>query len=146
MTVGIVAAAALAVPASAGELEPKVIQPSPKYGGTKTTFTAKYDNDLASDNAGDQFHLIGPRGTRCHGLVGYSPTGHEGGIQTIRMGPRAKASGYREYAVRPENPDPEARQEYFDRWCKGVYRGRVQYENADGEVEYVKVRFRFRVR
>ena len=139
-------AAALAAPAAAGDLEPQVIQPRPKYGGLKTTFTVKYVNDVRSDNAGDQLYLIGPRRTRWHGLVGQTSTGHEGGTQTIRMGPRAKASGTREYAVRPENPDPEAREDYFDSWCKGVYRGRVQYEDAKGFVDHVKVRFRFRVR
>ena len=122
-----------------------MLRPEPKRGGIKTIFTVKYVNDIRSDNAGDQFHLFGPRGTRCHGLVGYTPTGHEAGTQTIRMGPGAKGSGYRTYGVEPEDYDDDSTRP-LSAWCRGVYRGRIEYENADGEVEEIKARFRFRVR
>lgn len=137
--------ALLAVPAAAQDDEPDVAHPTPKRGGVTTTFTVRYVNDLESDNAGDQLYLFGPRGTACHGQVGYTPTGYEGGTQTIRMGPRASGRGGRVFVVRPTDPSPESSRP-LSRWCKGVYRGRVEYQNEDGETEYVKVRFRFRVR
>jgi hypothetical protein len=136
----------LAWPAAAQDTEPVRVQPKPKSGGTATTFVIRWVTDSDSDNAGEQFYVWGPRGTRCAGLVAYSPVGYSGGTQTVRVGPRARGSGERLFSVRPEEPGTEGPAKPLARWCRGIYRGRVEFQNADGETEYVVARFRFRVR
>lgn len=137
---------ALALPAAAQEPKPETVQPKPKSGGPLTTFVIRWVTDTDSDNAGEQFYVWGPRGTRCKGLVAYSPVGYTGGPQTVRVGPRARGEGERLFSVRPEEPGTEGPAKPLERWCKGVYRGRVEFHNEDGETEYIVVRFRFRVR
>jgi hypothetical protein len=122
------------------------VSPVPRAGGTLTTFVVRWTTLTDSDNAGEQFRVYGPPRTRCAGLVAYSPVGFSGGRQTARVGPRASGRGERLFSIRPEDPDPEGRSKPLARWCRGVYRGRVDYENADGEVEDFTTRFRFRVR
>jgi hypothetical protein len=133
-----------ALPAAAREAP--VAKVSPRTGGTGTTFTVRWVTEVSSDNAGEQFFVFGPRHSRCHGLVAYTPVGFATGTQTVHMGPHANGkAGARTFSVRPEDPDPESNRD-FSHWCRGVYRGRVDYENEDGQAEYTVVRFRFRVR
>ena len=148
MTVAIAMAGALLVlPAAATEREPEVRPVSPAKGGVKTTFTVRWITEIESDNAGEQFYVRGPRGTHCHGLIVYTPAGYAGGTQTVRMGPRVKPrDGVRNFDLRLDDPDPDASPKAeLPRWCRGVYRGRVDFENEDGEAEYTVVRFRFKV-
>jgi hypothetical protein len=143
--VGAAAAAvlALALPATAQEPRPTTVQPKPKSGGARTTFTVRYDAIGQEGFGGDQLYVRGPRGTRCAGEVIHGAVGHEGGIQTIAMGPRLDEGGLGpRYRFVPRDPDTEKR---LRTWCRGEYRGWVQWEDDDGEVDK-HTRFRFRVR
>ena len=134
---------ALALPAAAQEPKPTTVQPKPKSGGTQTTFTVRYDGIGQEGSGGDQLYVRGPKGTRCAGVVVQGSIAHVGGIQTIRMGPRAKGNPeIPRYEMTPHDPDTGKR---LRSWCRGVYRGWVQYEDEDPEVDK-HTRFRFRVR
>jgi hypothetical protein len=108
-----------------------------------TTFTIRYESDGAEAEGGDQLYVIGPRGTGCQGLVIQGPTGHDAGTQRVDMGPRAnERATIPRYGFRPRHP----RTDRAINWCRGVYRGRVEWDGSDPDDEEVHTRFRFRVR
>lgn len=135
---------ALALPAAAQEPKPTTVQPKPKSGGVWTTFTVRYDSTGQEASEGDALYVRGPKGTRCSGELVAGNVGHEGGIQTIRMGPRLEDDDQdgRRYTFVPRDPDTQRR---IRPWCRGVYRGWVQKEYESGFPEK-HTRFRFRVR
>ena len=112
----------------------------PRHGGPLTTFRFRYWSP-GSDNNGDQLYLYGPPGTRCRGEIAQTPTGFARGTQTILLGPRARGSGPRTFAI-----GADVRGGPFRRWCRGLYRGVIRWEGWDVEEEIVVGRFFFRVR
>jgi hypothetical protein len=134
----------LALPAAAQESKPTTVQPQPKSGGTQATFTVRYDSLGQEGFGGDQLYVRGPKGTRCSGEIVAGPVGHYGGIQTILMGPRLADDDQRgrRYTFVPRDPETQRR---IGPWCRGVYRGWVQWEDDDVQV-HKHTRFRFRVR
>ena len=136
--------ALLAAPASAQDSEPTRVVPKPKSGGTLTTFVVRYDSLGDEAAGGDTLYVTGPRGTRCAGEVLGNAVGHDGGITTIRMGPRLPADDIdgNRYDFVPRDPDTQKR---LPRWCRGVYRGWINLEEeSDPPVKHT--RFRFAVR
>ena len=138
----------LAVPASAQDREPTRVVPTPKSGGTLTTFMVRYDSSGADAFGGDVVMVRGPRGTSCSGLVVSRTVGHASGVQRIAMGPRVDEGDTDEYEgrffIRPDDHLEEGRAVPLRRWCRGVYRGWVECcEDANPEKH---TRFRFAVR
>ena len=139
----------LAVPASAQDRKPEHVVPKPKRGGTRTTFVVRYESFGADAFGGDVIQVRGPRGTRCSALLISEPVGHEGGPQRIAMGPRVDEDDSDEYGgrffIRPREDLDDGRTRTLSRWCRGVYRGWVEFEWENHEPTK-HTRFRFVVR
>jgi hypothetical protein len=144
---GVIVALTLALPASAQDDRPRRVQPKPKSGGPMTTFVVRYHAIGQDAMGGDQLYVLGPKGTRCDGVViYYAPVGHEEGTQVISLGPRVDESddGRRNrYHYAPRDPDSERR---LGSWCRGVYRGWVEFETEGDRTPEKHTRFRFAVR
>ena len=143
---GVIAALALALPASAQDSAPPRIKAKPKVGTPKTTFTVRYVSRGSDAHSSDYVYLNGPAGTRCDGEVLSESVGTFEGKQRIDMGPRVPDDdpSLRHYAIQPYYPGDGAPR--LKRWCRGVYRGGIYFEREDEpEVEDI-ARFRFRVK
>ena len=90
-------------------------------------------------DAGDRVSVRGPRGTRGAGEIIEGPTGDEAGVQTVRLGPFARAGrSFREVAF------PPYRRSGSLLWCRCLYRGPKLVESEDGSDTFG--RFFIRVR
>jgi hypothetical protein len=143
----VVVALALALPASAQDPRPDRVVPKPKVGGPKTTFVVRYHALGQDAMGGDQLYVLGPKGTRCDAIVIYeAPVGHDEGTQVISLGPRvdvADDSHPRRFYYAPRDPENDRP---FKSWCRGVYRGWVEFETEGDRTPEKHTRFRFAVR
>ena len=134
---------ALALRAAARESKPTTVQPKPKAGGARTTFTVHYDSLGQEGFGGDQLYVRGPQGNalrrrdrpRRRRARGRDPDDRDGAALDER-------SDIPRYEFAPRDPDTRRR---LGSWCRGEYRGWVQGEEDSGPPEK-HTRFRFRVR
>jgi hypothetical protein len=137
--------ALLAAPAAADDPLPKRVKAKPKVGGTKTTFTVRFDSRGAEAFGSDYVWVDGPKGTRCAGTVINGAVGIDHGRQRLDFGPRVPEdpASERHSTFRPYDPDDE--EQPLKRWCRGTYRGGVYWEHEDEPDEEVHTTFSFRV-
>ena len=143
---GVLLALVLAFPATAQDDEPRRVVPKPKVGGPKTTFVVRYHALGQDAMGGDQLYVLGPNGTRCDEIVIYeAPVGHDEGTQVISLGPRVGETddSRNRYFYAPRDADTGRR---LASWCRGVYRGWVEFQTEGDRTPDKHTRFRFAVR
>ena len=141
------AGALLAAPAGAQDGDVKRVHPDPRVGKPYTTFLVRF-HPVGPDTGfgGDQLWLNGPDGTRCESTVVFFPVGVYDGKHKVWIGPTVEEDyDGRRMRLRPKDPRDDTAETDLRRWCRGVYRGGVDFEDSEGD-SYTHTRFSFRVR